>query len=98
MCITDECNFCEVPEDVEHYCMHCHKYSASRLVLFDRLHSLVLEAQAMALGLILGYSCSGPRQRAILRATAAFMKRTKRFSSYFRFQSSSVNALIFLEF
>ena len=24
MCITDEWNFCEVPEYVEHYLMHCH--------------------------------------------------------------------------
>ena len=31
MCITDECNFCKVPEDVEHYLMHCHKYSAPDL-------------------------------------------------------------------
>ena len=64
MCITDECNFCKVPEDVDHYLTHCHKYSASRLVLFDRLHSLGLEE--LSHGLILGGSCSGPRQRAIL--------------------------------
>ena len=83
MCITDECNFCKVPEDVEHYLMHCHKYSASRLVLFDRLHSLGLEE--LSLGLILDGSCSGPWQRAILRATAAFIMRTKRFSTYFRY-------------
>ena len=57
MCITDECNFCKVP-DVEPYLMHCLKYSASRLVLFDRLHSLGLEE--LSLGLILGGSCSGP--------------------------------------
>ena len=58
MCIIDECNFCKVPEDVDHYIMHCHKYSASRLVLFDRLHSLGLEE--LSLGLILCGSCSGP--------------------------------------
>ena len=75
MCITDKCNFCKVPEDVEHYLLHCHKYSASRLVLFDRLRSLGLEE--LSLGLILGGSCSGPRQRAIIRATAAFIRRTK---------------------
>ena len=75
MCITDEYNFCKVPEDVEHYLIHCHKYSASRLVIFDRLHGLGLEE--LSLGLILGGSCSEPRQRAILRATAAFIKKTK---------------------
>ena len=83
MCITEECNFCIVPEDVEHYLMHCHKYSASRLVLFDRLHSLGLEE--LCLGLILGGSCSGHRQRAILRATGAFIKSTKQFSAYLRY-------------
>ena len=54
MCITNECNFCKVPEDVVHYLMHCHKYSASRLVLFDQLHSLGFEE--LSLGLILGGS------------------------------------------
>ena len=43
MCYTDECSFCKISEDVEHYLMHCHKYSASRLILFDRLRSLGLE-------------------------------------------------------
>ena len=75
MCIVDECNFFKVPEDVEHYHMHYHKYCASRLVLFDRLHCLGFEK--FSLGLILRGSCSGPRQRAILRATAAFIKRAK---------------------
>ena len=82
MCITDECNFCKVPEDVEHYLMHCHKYSASRLVLYDRLHSLGLEE--LSLRLILGGSCSGRRQRAILRAISAIIRRTKQFSTYLR--------------
>ena len=83
MCYTDECSFCKISEDVEHYLMHCHKYSASRLILFDRLRSLGLEE--LSVGAILGGGCSGPRQRSILRATAAFVKRTKWFSTYFRY-------------
>ena len=65
MCITGECNFCKVLEDVEHFLMHCHKYSASRLSIAWALRSCLLPL-AGALGLILGGSCSGPRQRAIL--------------------------------
>ena len=38
MRITDKWNFCKLPEDVEHRL----KYSASKLVLFDQLHSLGL--------------------------------------------------------
>ena len=83
MCATDECSFCKISEDVEHYLMHCHKYCASRLILFDRLHSLGLEE--LSVGAILGGACSGPRRGAILRATAAFVKRTKRFSTYLRY-------------
>ena len=76
-------SFCKVPEDVEHYLMHYHKYSVSRLILFDMLHSLGLEELSVLV--ILGGGCSEPRQRAILRATAAFVKRTKRFSTYLRY-------------
>ena len=83
MCYTDECSFCKISDDVEHYLMHCHKYSASRLILFDRLRSLGLEK--LSVGVILGGGCYGPRQRSILRATAAFVKRTKRFSTYLRY-------------
>ena len=85
MCYTDECSFCKIYEDVEHYLMHCHKYSASRLILFDRLRSLGLEE--LSVGVILGGGCSGPRQRSILRATAAFVKRTKWFSIYFKIRT-----------
>ena len=83
MCYADECSFCKICEDVEHYLMHCHKYSASRLILFDRLCSLSLEE--LSVGVILGGGCSGPMQRAILRAAAAFVKRTKWFSTYLRY-------------
>ena len=59
---------------------------ASRLILFDRLRSLGLEELSVGVtGVILRGGCPGPRQRAILRATAAFVKRTKRFSTYLRY-------------
>ena len=80
MCYTDECSFCKISEDVEHYLMHCHKYSASRLILFDRLR-----LEEVSVGVILGGGCSGPRQRSILSATTAFVKRTKRFFTYLRY-------------
>ena len=83
MCYTDECSFCKISEDVEHDLMHWHKYSASRLILFDRLRSLGLEE--LSVGVILGGGCSGHKQRAILRATAAFVKRIKWFSTYLRY-------------
>ena len=38
VCFPDQSSFYKIFEDVEHYLMHCHKYCASRLILFDRLH------------------------------------------------------------
>ena len=56
--------------------------------------SAVWAWRSCLLGVILGGGCSGPRQRSILRATAAFVKRTKRFSTYLRYWFLMIIVLI----
>ena len=67
-----------------------HKYSASRLILFDKLCSLCREE--LSLSVILGGGCSGLRLRA-------FVKRTKWFFTYLRYWSlMTIVLIIFLSF
>ena len=71
MCYTDECSFCKISEDVEHFLMHCHKYSALRLILFAMLCSLALEEQSVEVILAGGFIL-GPGREAFSENYSSF--------------------------
>ena len=39
-CISDKCDSCNVPENVEHVILWCNKYSAERISLHDKIYGL----------------------------------------------------------
>ncbi len=39
-CVSDKCNGCNVPENVEHVILWCNKYSAERIILRDKMYGL----------------------------------------------------------
>ncbi len=38
--VSDKCDDCNVPENVEHVILWCNKYSAERIILRDKMYGL----------------------------------------------------------
>lgn len=82
MAESPNCDFCDMPEDVEHYLCHCCKYMASRMILEHDLGRLNAD---MSVPTLLGATSSGRRQKLILHATLTYIKSTRRFQKYLKY-------------
>lgn len=79
---TPNCDFCNVPEDVDHYLLHCCKYMASRMILESDVERIGAE---MTLSSLLGGTTSGKKQWRIVKITLNYVKSTRRFRKYLKY-------------
>lgn len=74
MCMSDKCDVCNVPENVERVIMRCSKYKTERNILHDKIYEL---ERGWSLEGILGTS---DKTRECYKALIMFLKHTGLFS------------------
>ena len=82
---SDKCITCNTPEDLEHFLLHCARFTEFRHTLFNSVHSLNANFQLLSpKGKIKFFlygdkSLNDATNRSIITATLLFLKATERF-------------------
>jgi hypothetical protein len=69
------CNFCKVPDTIQHYLLECHRFGASRAVLISELKKLQLMDPSLVE--LLGGRRAHPIINKVLNLLVQFLRATK---------------------
>lgn len=79
---SDECEECQVPETVEHFLLHCHRYIQHRYLMSARLRRIDNNIIGLSLKLLLGGSTTYYNRRIqILKILIKYLEDTKQIGN-----------------